>query len=1037
MEIYKTVLRGTLIDSFLTRFFYTAMVFFLGLTSVWSQITTPANKLDKKIDELVAHYQEEGNIPGLSIVIIENEKTTFKNYGYATKGSDILVNSNHLFELGDNSLAFTALAVLQLAKKNQISLDAHISSYLPGFVMDFKGNPYEITIRQLLHHTSGIKSNMHLRVQALPDSTGKDAVTHFIRDSKLIAAPGAQYTYSVANYILLNQLMETVTGVSSETLIRDLVLSPLELESVKTDKDVATKQEITGHKINFYTPKVFKASYAGHSDSGMFLAANAKDLASWMQYNIEEQKSPFDELIKQTHLRNEDVALHDAMLSYAMGWQVSLRGNNNIFEKGSTPNYSSFIAFNKTDKNGVAVLANMNSPYTTAVGESVMQLLSGEQPSKNLQVDNKNKLYAFLAIILFIYTGVVFGYLCWVLFRYFKKKRSYIGLKPKMFKRGTILFLALVPFIFGLYLLPNYLGYGNWTVLLNWYPGSLKWFCYAFLMAIGISYVVYMVSSCFPEKNRYYNKVPQIILFSIISGLSDVVIISMITSSFNPELDLTYQIFYYMLVLGVYLVGRRQVQYHLINISLGLVYDLRIKLTEKIFGTSYQNFEEVDKGRVYSTLDQDVGVIGNAAGTFTGLVISSIAITGTFVYLATLEVWTTLILFVVIMVLTLIYYFVSKKTDIYYEEARDERGVFMRLLDGMIHGFKEIDLHKKSKEKYKVDIEGSARRLRDKIILADINFLNAQLFGESMLLLLLGIIVFGLPLFYSDMNFYLIASFVIVLLYILSPLQSLLNSGPELMRFKVAFKRITNFIADMPVNITEEKPTLTDTSNIYSFEAKGITFSYPRVDDAQENFGIGPIDFEASRGEIIFIIGANGSGKSTLAKLLIGLYEPGEGAIFINGEQQHPETLGEYFSVVFNPPYLFKKLYNVDKEQYDEAKVEELINILGLDGKVSISNNEYSTTELSSGQRKRLGLLQCYLEDAPLFLFDEWAADQDPHYRNFFYKKLLPEMRRKGKIVIAITHDDNYFHVADRVLEMKNGALLLRNFEQVEPNIFL
>ncbi|WP_340199331.1 cyclic peptide export ABC transporter [Ascidiimonas sp. W6] len=1023
-------------SNFTKNIFYLGVLFFLGMVSVWSQKLEVTSIPDEKIDHLVHQFQEEGSIPGISLVVINNGKVNFKNYGVANVDTGVKVNSEHPFQLGDNSFAFTSLAVLALAEKNLISLEAPVSDYLAGFQMDFDGVPYEITIRQLLQHTSGIKPKIHFQVLAGIDSDKDAQMDDLIKSTRLISVPGEHYSYAPANYMLLHTILQEVTKKSAETVIEEQVLLPLGLEKIVTSSK-SKKSEITGHKINFYAPKAFKSTNLKEDQNFVQFAADAETVAKWIQYNLNSGTSEISNLIEQTHTRNEDVPLHGDMISYAIGWQISLKGNKNIFEKGSTPNYSSFIAFNKTNNSGVAVLANINSPHTAVIGKSVMQLIAGGQLTDNIQVNKKDKLYAFLSIILFVYSAIVLIYLCWVMLRYYQKKRFYAGVTSKRIKRWTVMFFVLMPFVFGLYLLPDYLGYGNWEILLNWYPGSLEWFCYALLTALGLSYITYIISSYFPEKNRYFSKAPQIILMSIISGLSDVVIISMITSSFNPELDLKYQIFYYLLVLGVYLIGRRQVQYHLINISLGLVYDLRIKLTEKIFGTSYQNFESIDKGRVYATLDQDVSVIGNAAGTFTGLVISSIAIAGTFVYLATLEVWTTVVLFVVIMILTLIYYYVSKKTDIYYEEARDERGLFMRLLDGMIHGFKEIDLHKKSKEKYKTDIETSARRLRDKIILADINFLNAQLFGESMLLLLLGIIVYGLPLFYGGMNFYLTASFVIVLLYILSPLQSLLNSGPELMRFKVAWKRITAFIADIPVDEADKELIHSYTNDIYSFEAKGITFSYPKVDDTQEIFGIGPIDLEAHGGEIIFIIGANGSGKSTLAKLLIGLYAPEEGAIFINKDRQKAETLGEHFSVVFNPPYLFKKLYNIDEKQYDQDKITELIEILGLEGKVTIRNNEYSTTELSSGQRKRLGLLQCYLEDAPLFLFDEWAADQDPHYRNFFYKQLLPEMKRKGKIVIAITHDDNYFHVADRVFEMKNGKLLQRNFEEATPNMFL
>jgi putative pyoverdin transport system ATP-binding/permease protein len=117
-------------------------------------------------------------------------------------------------------------------------------------------------------------------------------------------------------------------------------------------------------------------------------------------------------------------------------------------------------------------------------------------------------------------------------------------------------------------------------------------------------------------------------------------------------------------------------------------------------------------------------------------------------------------------------------------------------------------------------------------------------------------------------------------------------------------------------------------------------------------------------------------------------------------------------------------LYSVNVEEKIQ-EIDHYLGLLHLKGKVAIAGDRYSTLELSSGQRKRLALLQCYLEDSPIYLFDEWAADQDPEYRNFFYRTLLPEMKSAGKIIIAITHDDHYFDVADKVLKMKMGKVEL------------
>src|SRR5690606_27967207 len=96
---------------------------------------------------------------------------------------------------------------------------------------------------------------------------------------------------------------------------------------------------------------------------------------------------------------------------------------------------------------------------------------------------------------------------------------------------------------------------------------------------------------------------------------------------------------------------------------------------------------------------------------------------------------------------------------------------------------------------------------------------------------------------------------------------------------------------------------------------------------------------------------------------------------------------------------------------------------LQLDHKVRVENGTFSTLRLSQGQRKRLALLVAYLEDRPFYVFDEWAADQDPVFKKIFYTEILPSLKAKGKTVIAITHDDGYFHVADRCFKFEDGKL--------------
>ncbi|MGH9568731.1 MAG: ATP-binding cassette domain-containing protein, partial [Candidatus Angelobacter sp.] len=192
------------------------------------------------------------------------------------------------------------------------------------------------------------------------------------------------------------------------------------------------------------------------------------------------------------------------------------------------------------------------------------------------------------------------------------------------------------------------------------------------------------------------------------------------------------------------------------------------------------------------------------------------------------------------------------------------------------------------------------------------------------------------------------------------------------------------------------------------------------------DFVLGPLDLSFRPGEIVFITGGNGCGKTTLVKLLTGLYVPESGHIVFDGEpvdHGNRELYSQHFSVIFSDFYLFATMHGMVSPTLDEQG-RDYLQRLQLSHKVSIENGRFSTTELSQGQRKRLALLTAFIEDRPIFVFDEWAADQDPYFKNIFYTQLLQDLRLRKKAVFVISHDERYYHVADRVIKLDNGQVV-------------
>jgi putative ATP-binding cassette transporter len=299
--------------------------------------------------------------------------------------------------------------------------------------------------------------------------------------------------------------------------------------------------------------------------------------------------------------------------------------------------------------------------------------------------------------------------------------------------------------------------------------------------------------------------------------------------------------------------------------------------------------------------------------------------------------------------------------------------------------------------------------------------------GQLLFFTIMALLVFALPKFVS-VTPTLLAAYVLTLAYITTPMQNMLDRLPALFRANVALQKIEKMglaLADRSEEQSQNpqakihKPKSLDWT---SLELEKVTHTYPGEDS---NFVLGELNLTFYPGQLVFIVGGNGSGKSTLAKIITGLYIPETGAIKLNSQpitNENREWYRQHFSVVFSDFYLFDRLLGISHPNLD-MQAQDYLRQFHLDHKVQVKDGLISTTALSQGQRKRLALLTAYLEDRPIYLFDEWASDQDPFFRDVFYKQLLTELKQRGKTVFVISHDDRYFHLADRVIKLDYGKV--------------
>lgn len=521
-----------------------------------------------------------------------------------------------------------------------------------------------------------------------------------------------------------------------------------------------------------------------------------------------------------------------------------------------------------------------------------------------------------------------------------------------------------------------------------------------------------------------------VIAAGIISGLSNTVLIATINSTLNRTGAPTSG---QVLAFGGLCLALASMRFVsgavLVVLMKKVMVGLRLQLCRKILTAPLRALEQLGTPRLYATLTSDVPGIANAF-VFLPLLCMNLAILfGCLIYLCWLSPILLLgaLLFMVIGIVS--HQLPVKKALKYFERARETTDALFKHLRSLVEGTKELKLHRRRRNAFYSELlEPSARASQQDHAAGEIIWTAAGSWGQILFFIFIGLVLFLVPTL-SPRSSMVLTGYTLTVMYMMGPLEFVLNFVPNLTQANVAMKKIDAITESLEEQfVTEAAADVEVKPSWNSLELVGIQHTYRRENEDEE-FSLGPLDLSLRPGELVFITGGNGSGKTTLAKLLIGLYIPQQGEIRLDGQSITHENRDNYrqlFSVVFSDFYLFENLLGLSDFNID-TKAQDYLARLQLDRCVQIKDRTLSTLELSQGQRKRLALLTAYLEDRPIYVFDEWAADQDPQFKEIFYFELLSRLKEEGKTVIVISHDDRYYHVADRVLKLNYGLIELDN----------
>ncbi|MBX3749855.1 MAG: cyclic peptide export ABC transporter [Opitutaceae bacterium] len=483
----------------------------------------------------------------------------------------------------------------------------------------------------------------------------------------------------------------------------------------------------------------------------------------------------------------------------------------------------------------------------------------------------------------------------------------------------------------------------------------------------------------------------------------------------------------FVLLVVVYFLGNVAAQHALSTAAERLQWRLRLQLLRQVLATPLRRLERAGPARLFNLLGPDVRVVTDYVCSLPDAVINGTIALGCFGYMAWLSPAVLAFNLLFVALAAACYIVPERLAQRVGHAAAAANDRHTGQLQYALRAVKTLLLSRPRRADFvERHFTAAGRDVCELTVRSRLIHLVAERFAEAMVLANVACLLFALPRF-IDLPVATATGILLAAIFVRQPLKDSLDLIPRTQRTRVALERMQAEGLDPcePAPAAAPAPA-TPTPAFRELTCEEVTFHYEKDHD-QPGFVSGPFTLHLRAGEVVFLVGGNGAGKTTLAKLLCGLYPPDSGRIVIDGapvtDEADRAAQRARFTAVFTEDPLFDHVLGLPAAEA-EARGRALLALLQLEAKVGLDGAAFTTIDLSQGQRRRLVLLAALLDERPIVLLDEWAADQDPAFREFFYRELIPGLRAQGKTVVAITHDDRYFALADRVLKIENGRIV-------------